>query len=61
MRKTVSREKNWTGRQNEAEMPGEDSSVKNRVMEERGEGDRKTERESDRERQKETYTERGKK
>lgn len=26
MRKTVSREKNWTGRQNEAEMPGEVSS-----------------------------------
>ena len=35
--------------------------MKNRVMEERGEGDRKAERESDRERQKETYTERGKK
>ena len=45
MRKTVSREKNCTGRQTEAEMPGEDSSAKNRVMEERGEGDRKTERE----------------
>lgn len=60
MRKTVSREKNWTGRQNEAEMPGEDSSSEEQNDGRKRRGGQRN-RECDRERQKETLTERGKK
>jgi hypothetical protein len=53
MRKTVSREKNWTGRQNEAEMPGEDSSSEEQNDGRKRRGGQRN-RECDRERQKET-------
>lgn len=44
-RKTVSREKNWADRQNEAEIPGEDAS-----REEQNVGGKRRERQKNRER-----------
>ena len=46
MRKTVSREKNWADRQNEAEMPREDSS-----SEEQSDGRKRRGRQKSRERE----------